>query len=125
VLFVGNSLTYVGNVPAVLSALAAANGKPFPSDMIASGGATLTQRVSDRSVVRALETNQYTALVLQERGGDLICSFGPDSCLQSRQAIKALAILAKAKGVRGPQMAHDPGQVRQGRSAIRPKACGR
>lgn len=98
-LFVGNSLTYVGNVPAVFSALAEANGKPLASDMIVRGGATLTQRVSDGSVARALDEKRYTALVLQERGGDLMCAFGPDSCVQSRQAIKALATLAKDKGV--------------------------
>ena len=69
------------------------------SDMIVRGGATLTQRVSDGSVARALEEKRYTALVLQERGGDLMCSFGPDSCVQSRQAIKALAALAREKGV--------------------------
>jgi len=99
VLFVGNSLTYVGNVPAVFSAIAQANGRLVASDMIVEGGATLTQRVSDGSVARALEKNGYSALVLQERGGDLICSFGPDSCVQSRQAIRALAALAKGKGV--------------------------
>ena len=99
VLFVGNSLTYVGNVPAVFSAIAQANGRLVATDMIVEGGATLTQRVSDGSVARALDKNGYTALVLQERGGDLICTFVPDPCVQSRQAIKALAALAKGKGV--------------------------
>ena len=98
VLFVGNSLTYVGNSPAVFSALAEANGKPIASDMIVRGGATLTQRVADGSVARALDETKYTALVLQERGGDLMCSFGPDSCVQSRQAIKALSALAEQSG---------------------------
>ena len=99
VLFVGNSLTYVGNVPAVFSALAEDNGRPIASDMIVRGGATLSQRVSDGSVARALDEKRYTALVLQERGGDLMCSFGPDSCIQSRRAIKALAALAKERHV--------------------------
>ena len=98
VLFVGNSLTYVGNAPAVFSALAKANGKPIASDMIVAGGGTLTQRVADGSVARALDERKYTALVLQERGGDLMCSFGPDSCVQSRQAIKALTALAEQSG---------------------------
>jgi len=98
VLFVGNSLTYVGDAPAVFSALAEANGKPIASDMIVRGGATLTQRVADGSVARALDERKYTALVLQERGGDLMCSFGPDSCVQSRQAIKALTTLAEQNG---------------------------
>ncbi|MCD7098069.1 hypothetical protein [Stenotrophomonas sp. MMGLT7] len=98
-LFVGNSLTYYGNMPAVFSALASANGRPTLSDMIAKGGATLTERVSDGSVARALDGRKYSALVLQERGGDLMCAFGPDSCIQSRQAIQSLAQLASEKGV--------------------------
>lgn len=98
-LFVGNSLTYVGNVPAVFSALAEDDGRRIVSDMIVRGGATLTQRVADGSVARALNGTKYAALVLQERGGDLTCSFGPGSCIQSRQAIKTLAALAKEKDV--------------------------
>lgn len=99
VLFVGNSLTYVGNVPAIYSALAIANGHFATSDMIVRGGATLAQRVADGSAARALATGKYKALVLQERGGDLICSFGPESCIESRAAIKALANLAKKQDV--------------------------
>ena len=99
VLFVGNSLTYVGNLPAVFSALTSANGRSVSSDMIVRGGATLSERVTDGSVARALTEHRYTAIVLQERGGDLMCSFGPDSCIQSRQAIKTLANLARKKGL--------------------------
>jgi len=99
VLFVGNSLVYVGNLPAVFSALAAANDHAVHSDMIVKGGATLDERVADGSVKRALATHNYTTLVLQERGGDLMCSFGPDSCIRSREAIKELSELARKKGV--------------------------
>ena len=100
VLFIGNSLTYVGNVPAIYSTLAIANGHRVASDMIVQGGATLAQRVADGSAARALSAQKYTALVLQERGGDLICSFGPESCIESRAAIKILAKLAHNQGVR-------------------------
>lgn len=99
VLFVGNSLTYVGNTPAIYSALTVANGHPAISDMIVRGGATLKERVSDGRVAHALASKKYTTLVLQERGGDLMCSFGPDSCIDSREAIKALASFAKEQGV--------------------------
>lgn len=95
VLFVGNSLTYVGNVPAVYSALAQANGHDSPSHMIVRGGATLSQRVGDGSVARALEEGGYTHLVVQERGGDLMCSFGADSCTQAREAVLALADIGR------------------------------
>lgn len=98
VLFVGNSLTYVGNLPAVYSALAADNGHAVRSDMIVRGGATLSQRVADGSVARALESTDYTTVVLQERGGDLTCSFGPNSCADSRAAIRRLVALARERG---------------------------
>lgn len=99
VLFVGNSLTYVGNTPAIYAALVKANGHPVTADMIVRGGATLTQRVADGSVAAALETGEYTALVLQERGGDLMCAFGPASCVESRAALKLLAGLGRQHGV--------------------------
>ena len=100
VLFVGNTLTYVGNTPAVFDALAAANGTAVSSDMIVKGGATLTQRVNDGSVARALAAKRYNAVVLQERGGDLMCSFGPSSCGESRKAIKVIVSLAKSSGAK-------------------------
>lgn len=99
ILFVGNSLTYVGNLPAVYSALASANGHPTRSDMIVSGGATLSQRVADGSVREALSGGGYSMLVLQERGGDLACFFGQDSCMESRKALDELAGLARENGV--------------------------
>ncbi len=99
VLFVGNSLTYFGNVPAIYAELCAVEGRVVSSDMIVVGGATLSQRVADGSAERALTARKYTTLVLQERGGDLICSFGPESCVESRQAIKLLADVAKGNGV--------------------------
>ncbi|GAB6197077.1 hypothetical protein PAGU2595_023960 [Lysobacter xanthus] len=99
-LFVGNSLTYVGNLPAVFSALCDANGRHVRSDMIVRGGATLSQRWTDGSVATALHTHDYAVLVLQERGGDLVCAFGPESCAASRRAIVALAGLAHARGVK-------------------------
>jgi hypothetical protein len=100
VLFVGNSLTYVGNTPAVFDSLSTANGKPVASDMIVKGGATLTERLRDGSVARALASKRYSVIVLQERGGDLVCSFGPASCAESRAAMKSLAALAAETGAK-------------------------
>lgn len=68
VLFVGNSQIYVGNLPAVFDAL---------SD--AAGGA-----------------KHYDFVVLQERGGDLVCAFAPESCAESAAAIAELGRLARA-----------------------------
>ena len=99
VLFVGNSLTYVGNLPAVFSAMTRANGHPVDSDMIVRGGATLAQRLDDGTIAKALDSRKYSVLVLQERGGELICAFGAESCADSRAALDAIAGLAKQNGV--------------------------
>lgn len=98
VLFVGNSQVYVGNLPAVFDALAGAAGTPVRSDMIVEGGATLKQRVEDGTVARALEAKHYDFVVLQERGGDLVCAFTPESCAESAVAVAELGRLARAHG---------------------------
>ena len=100
ILFIGNSLTYVGNTPAVFAALTEKGPNPVATEMIVEGGATLSQRVKDGSVARALAGRHYFAVILQERGGDLLCSFGPESCTESRQAIKELTTLARANGAK-------------------------
>ncbi len=74
ILFVGNSLTYVGNLPAVLEAVGAANRKKISTEMLVAGGATLTDRLNDGSVKKLLQETQYDYVVLQERGGDLACN---------------------------------------------------
>lgn len=61
--------------------------------MIVKGGATLSERVVDGSVERALDGADYYALVLQERGGELMRSFDPDSCAESRRAVDVLAAM--------------------------------
>lgn len=96
VLFVGNSLTYAGNLPAVVDAFAATNGQLVQSDMIAKGGATLTQHLTDGSVESALLDKRYDYVVLQERGGDFICSFGPLSCQDAEASLAQLTRLAEA-----------------------------
>lgn len=96
ILFVGNSLTYVGNLPAVFDALSGANDRASASDMIVTGGATLTDRLSDGSVAAALAEGKYSYVVLQERGGDFACGFGPDVCANSRASLIALAELIRS-----------------------------
>lgn len=98
VLFVGNSQVYVGNLPAVFDALSAANGHAVRSAMIVEGGATLAGRVADGTVARALAEARYDVVVLQERGGDAICAFGPASCGESEAAVVALSGLARTHG---------------------------
>ena len=100
VLFVGNSVIYVGNLPAVLDTLATSNKRPVVSDMIVKGGATLTDHVANGSVERALAAERYDFVVLQERGGDVICAFSPTSCKDSEAALSTLTRLAAIHGAK-------------------------
>lgn len=100
VLFVGNSLLYVGNSPAVFSSLSKANQRSIQVDMIVQGGATLTDRLNDGLVASALKTHQYDVIVLQERGGELMGAFGDDAQEQSKAALKSYAALAQQAGIK-------------------------
>jgi len=100
VLFVGNSLTYVGNLPAVLEALAAGGGKSLQAEMLVKGGATLAQWLDSGAVQRALQIGQYDYVVLQERGNDLACGFGPQACRDAHYALHALAQIVRDRGAR-------------------------
>lgn len=97
-LFVGNSLSYVGNLPAVFDALCRANGHEVHSEMLVEGGATLADRVADGSVASHLAAAHYDYLVLQERGGDLIDGFGEEARLASLAATADLAGAARKQG---------------------------
>src|SRR5688572_4979046 len=75
VLFVGNSLVYVNNLPATLRALAAAQAAPVritTATFVAPGG-TVAERWKDGHAAAALRSSKWDAIVLQERGGLLAC----------------------------------------------------
>lgn len=100
VLFVGNSLTYVNNLPAVLEALSAGNGKSLQADMLVKGGATLTQWLQSGAVQKALQARHYNYVVRQERGNDFACGFGPQACKDARHALHALAGTIRGAGAK-------------------------
>lgn len=116
ILFVGNSLTYVGNLPAVFTALAADNGHAAHADMLVNGGATLTQWLDSGAVPKALQARHYDYVVLQERGNDFACGFGPQACKDSRHALHALAGIVREAGAKPIlmgtyQVGHDASQA--------------
>lgn len=94
VLFIGNSLTYVANLPAVFDTLASQSARPTHREMLVSGGATLSERLADGSAERALKSGAYDIVVLQERGGDFLGGFKPDSGKRADDALRELAALA-------------------------------
>lgn len=107
VLFVGNSLTYVNNLPAVLRALGAAQPVPVriaTATYVAPGG-TVAERWKDGHAAAALRGAKWDAVVLQERGGLLACVVDAEQrsqaeCRASERAHKQFSDLARAGGAR-------------------------
>lgn len=95
ILFLGNSLTYVGNLPSLLENLGAAQGENIEAVFIGDGGVTLANLAVNTEVRSAISSGRFDFVVLQERGGDLICTFGPNSCEQSREAHASLIELTR------------------------------
>lgn len=104
VLVVGNSLTYTNNLPAMLTAIAEANGKEMQVDMIVAGGATLSQHLQAGSLERVLGDGDVDVVVFQERGGVLGCYRWTeqlaDGCENSRKAHRVLGSLASERQAR-------------------------
>lgn len=107
VLLVGNSLSYVNNLPALFNALAA--GQPgqhrYHADLIAAPGGTISERWHDGIAAGEIASGHWQVLVLQERGGMLACLATPahrdePECAASLGAHRKFARLAQEHGLR-------------------------
>ncbi len=67
VLFIGNSLTYVNELPRAYAAIGASAGHPVEVGMIASGAATLAMHRRDPRVAEALKDGRWDIVVLQDQ----------------------------------------------------------
>jgi hypothetical protein len=111
VMLVGNSLTYANNLPALLRAVGAAEGRPIGTETFAAPGGTLSERLADGAVTRALQERHFDAVVLQEQGGHLAaCMSSPSAqrkapCAASRKAYATITEQARARGAKVVLMA--------------------
>ncbi len=67
VLFIGNSYTYVNNLPGVFAQIGNALGRPVYADMIAPGGETLAGHAASPAVLARIRDGHWTYVVLQEQ----------------------------------------------------------
>ena len=78
VLFIGNSYTYVNNLPAIVAGLAESAHESLESEMIAAPGATLKKHWEDGKAVEALKHGHWDYVVLQEQSTlGLVSQGGP------------------------------------------------
>ncbi len=126
ILFVGNSLTYVNNLPRMVQAIAAAQpgGARIDTSTFTAPGGRLVERWEDGAAPEALRKGHWDAVVLQEASGLLVCMGNPEqrrarTCRDSERTHKRFAALAAAAGARvlvyatwGPDESWNPGMER-------------
>jgi hypothetical protein len=67
VLFIGNSYTFVNDLPATLAELARAGGRSLETGMLANGGWTLAQHAAAPATLEQLAAQRWDYVVLQEQ----------------------------------------------------------
>jgi hypothetical protein len=105
VLFVGNSLTYTNNLPALLRSVGASQGARISTETYAAPGGTLSERWRDGKAAEALRTRKFDVVVLQEIGGQVGCLASASRtrtapCAATVQAHEAFATLANERGAK-------------------------
>jgi hypothetical protein len=97
VLFVGNSLTYYNDVPRIAAAIIAAaqSHRAIHVEMLASGGATMTDHLREGQLAVLLETHDYDIVVLQDVGGFPACEDTFPGCTQAVASVCEAAKLVR------------------------------
>jgi len=67
ILFIGNSYTYVNNLPVLVAALAESAHESLETEMIVAPGATLKQHWEDKKAVETMRRSHWDYVVLQEQ----------------------------------------------------------
>src|SRR5258708_6515145 len=67
ILFIGNSYTYVNDLPTVFAEFAVSGGHPVETGMAATGGWTLAQHASSADTFAAIRSSKWNFVVLQEQ----------------------------------------------------------
>lgn len=66
-LFIGNSYTYVNDLPGMFAQLAGSGGHPVETRTLAEGGWTLADHVNDKNTLPAIQSGKWDYVVLQEQ----------------------------------------------------------
>ncbi|HEV8484178.1 MAG TPA: hypothetical protein VGV87_11595 [Blastocatellia bacterium] len=78
VLFIGNSYTYVNNLPSLVTALAESAHESLETEMIVAPGATLKKHWEDGKAVEAMKRSRWDYVILQEQSTlGLVSQGGP------------------------------------------------
>jgi hypothetical protein len=96
VLFLGNSYTYVNDLPNTFAQLAQSGGHPVQVAMVANGGETLAQHLGSAESTDRIASQGWSFVVLQEQSDTPATSIGANSYMYP--AARELAKRAQAAG---------------------------
>jgi hypothetical protein len=96
VLFLGNSFTYVNDLPSTFAQLAESAGRPVQVAMVANGGETLGQHAASSDSLGEIASQGWTYVVLQEQSETPATAAGRDD--YTYPAANTLAHRAEAAG---------------------------
>lgn len=96
-LFIGNSATYVHDIPETLARLATDAGFPTESVRIVKGGWCLSQHAADGSRALAEIGNGYDLVVLQDNGNCVSSDEKSSACINACEVLSSKAIESGAK----------------------------
>ena len=95
VLFVGNSHTYVNDVPELVRQIGIAKGVQLEVDSVTAGGATLEDHIQSGAVRQRPESATFSAVVLQEQSDHQVLELN-----EYEASARKLAELARAHNAR-------------------------
>jgi len=96
VLFLGNSFTYVNDLPSTFARLAESAGRPVQAAMVANGGETLAQHAASSDSLDKIASQGWTYVVLQDQSETPATATGRDD--YTYPAASELASRAEAAG---------------------------
>jgi hypothetical protein len=67
ILFIGNSYTYVNDLPGMFADLAGSGNHPVETRTLAAGGWSLSDHVNDKNTLPAIQSEKWDYVVLQEQ----------------------------------------------------------
>lgn len=102
ILFVGNSLTYYNDVPAMVSEIYSVvpENLGIEPDMLAEGGYSIEQHLANGALKSLLVGSSYDIVVLQDFGGWPLCSTAIDACAASSKPLSDAIDLIRSTGAR-------------------------
>ncbi|MCF6226563.1 MAG: SGNH/GDSL hydrolase family protein [Xanthomonadales bacterium] len=102
ILFVGNSLTYYNDVPAMVGEIYSAMGDhhDVETDMLAQGGYSIEQHLSNDILKSTLANSEYDVVILQDFGGWPLCSTTIDACSSTSDPLSEAIDLVRLSGAR-------------------------